>query len=397
MAAAHNVLVIGGGIAGLVAALALRRAGIQATLYEAHPMTGEGLGGMLMVAPNGLEALRLVGADVSTIGQPLRRMVMGDGSGKTFGEFAGLPHLPPSQLLWRADLWQLLRERTASQQLHIEYGKRLVSVDHPSSGVTARFADGSSAQGDVLVGADGIRSEVRRLIDPSAPGPKYVGFIGFGGYLPRSPIGGKTDAMHFVFGKRAFLGYWSAPDGALGWFSNLPRTEPLTMAQTRAIPASEWLRQLREAFTDEVPGQQLLEQTTADQLLSFGAGEILPSVARWHRARMVLVGDSAHAPSSSSGQGASMAIESAIQLAKCLRDIPDLSAAFSVYEQLRRPRVERVAAFGARQNNNKTKGPLAKALMSLLMPIAMKTVLTPQKMFGWMHDYRIEWDTREAA
>jgi 2-polyprenyl-6-methoxyphenol hydroxylase-like FAD-dependent oxidoreductase len=107
---------------------------------------------------------------------------------------------------------------------------------------------------------------------------------------------------------------------------------------------------------------------------------------------MVLVGDSAHAPSSSSGQGASLAAESAIELARCLRDLPDGPAAFAAYEGLRRHRVEKVAAYAARQNNNKVSGPVAKALMGFLMPIAMKTFLKPERMLGWMHGYRIDWD-----
>jgi 2-polyprenyl-6-methoxyphenol hydroxylase-like FAD-dependent oxidoreductase len=112
---------------------------------------------------------------------------------------------------------------------------------------------------------------------------------------------------------------------------------------------------------------------------------------------MVLVGDAVHAPSSSSGQGASLAAESAIQLARCLRDIPDLTSAFAAYERLRRPRVEKVAADAARTNNNKTSGPVAKALMRLLMPIAMKTLFTPKKMFGAFHGYRIDWFERVTA
>jgi len=83
----------------------------------------------------------------------------------------------------------------------------------------------------------------------------------------------------------------------------------------------------------------------------------------------VLTGDAVHAPSNSSGQGASLAIESAIQLARCLRDIEEIPAAFDTYERLRRPRVEQVAARAARINQKKTPGRLGQALMPLLMPL----------------------------
>jgi 2-polyprenyl-6-methoxyphenol hydroxylase-like FAD-dependent oxidoreductase len=394
MTRTRTAVIVGGGIAGPVMALALGQAGIESTVYEAYATTAEGIGGVLMVAPNGLDALRIIGADLSTIGQPIQRMIMGDGSGKRFGEFAGLRDLPPSRVMWRSDLYRVLHDRAAARGIRIEYGKRLVGIDDTPTGVVARFADGSSASGDVLVGADGIRSTVRTLIDPSAPGPEYVGHLGFGGLATGSGVHGEPDAMHFVFGKRGFLGYWTQPDGGTLWFGNLPHTQPMTMSEAREVPAADWLRLLRDVYADDVPGRDLLQHTDADQLFVAGAGEILPTVPHWHRGRIVLVGDSAHAPSSSSGQGASLAAESAIQLARCLRDIPDVATAFAAYERLRRPRVEKVAAYAAKQNNRKVSGPIAKALMSVLMPIAMKTFLTPEKMFGWMHSYRIDWNRR---
>jgi 2-polyprenyl-6-methoxyphenol hydroxylase-like FAD-dependent oxidoreductase len=77
--------------------------------------------------------------------------------------------------------------------------------------------------------------------------------------------------------------------------------------------------------------------------------------------RMVLVGDAVHAPSNSTGQGASLAIESSIRLARCLRDLPDATSAFSAYERLRREQVERITKRGARTNSAKTPGPIARA------------------------------------
>ena len=84
----------------------------------------------------------------------------------------------------------------------------------------------------------------------------------------------------------------------------------------------------------------------------------MPPVPHWHRGRMVLVGDAVHAPSNSTGQGASLAIESAIQLARCLRDLPDAASAFAAYEGLRRERVEKITKRGARINHAKTPGPV---------------------------------------
>ena len=394
----RTALVIGGGVAGPVMALALQKAGIEATVYEAYSSAADTIGGMLTVAPNGLEALALVGAQeaVRVIGQPMSSMIMADGRGRQIGEFPGLEGLQPSRALWRFDLCRVLRECAVAAGVQIHSGKRLVDAEESADGVTARFADGSTATAEVLIGADGIRSRVRTLIDPNAPGPQQIPLLNFGA-ISNVTVPARSDAMYFVFGKRAFLGYWNQPDGRTGWFSNLPDDTPMTIAQARQQSAEFWLRRLREEYADDVPSRELVNHTVSDDLMSFGSMEIMPKVPRWHSSRMVLVGDSAHAPSSSSGQGASLAIESAIQLAQCLRDMPDAPIAFARYETLRRPRVEKVAARAAKTNNSKALGPMATKMMSLLMPLALKTVMKPEKTLGAEQRFRIDWDETISA
>ncbi|MGH8316133.1 MAG: FAD-dependent oxidoreductase, partial [Steroidobacterales bacterium] len=147
-----KALIVGGGIAGPVAALALRKAGIDSTVFESHASTADGVGGVLMVAPNGLNALRIIGANavVRAIGQPVRRMAMADGSGKRFGEFAGLPGLPDSLVMWRADLNRVLHDLAVARGIRVEYGKRLVDVVESRTGISAHFTDGSTESADVL-------------------------------------------------------------------------------------------------------------------------------------------------------------------------------------------------------------------------------------------------------
>jgi 2-polyprenyl-6-methoxyphenol hydroxylase-like FAD-dependent oxidoreductase len=111
---------------------------------------------------------------------------------------------------------------------------------------------------------------------------------------------------------------------------------------------------------------------------------------------MVLVGDAVHAPSNSTGQGASLAIESAVELARCLRDLPDPSSAFAAYERLRRHRVEKIASRGRKVNHTKTPGPVARRAMSLLMPLAFK-VMNIEKSMGWEQRHRIDWDASAAT
>ncbi|MBF9128929.1 FAD-dependent monooxygenase [Plantactinospora sp. S1510] len=388
----RTALVVGGGIAGPVTAMALQKAGIEATVYEAHHDTADTVGGGLSIAPNGLNALGVLDADqvVQQIGEPMTAMVLQSWTGKRLGEFGSPPELPTMQFVWRPDLYRALYAETTRRGIQITHGRRLVDVTETAEAVTAHFADGTSASADVLVGADGLRSATRSLIAPDAPGPRYTGLISFGAQLARTGLASTGGKMHMVFGRRAFFGYQILDDGSGGWFVNLPHRTPMTTAEARRTTAEQWLAVLREAFAvDRAPALELLLRTEPADLLIVGPMEDLPTVPTWSRGRSVLVGDAAHAPSSSSGQGASLAIESAVQLARCLRDLP-YAEAFTAYERLRRTRVEKTIAMGARSNRDKAAGPLGRMLRDLLMPVAMKFV-KPEK-FAWQFDYRIDWD-----
>ncbi|MCT9934438.1 FAD-dependent monooxygenase [Planotetraspora sp. A-T 1434] len=386
MSRVRTALVIGGGIAGPVTALALAKAGIQSTIYEAHAAAAEGVGSMLSVAPNGLAALEIIGAAkaVEAIGQPVPGVVMADGGGNRLAEFGGFPGLPATLAMARADLFRALSDHAVACGVPIEYGKRLVTAEETPTGVTATFSDGTTATADVLIGADGIRSTVRTLIDPGAPGPEYGGVLSFGGYSGGSGVEAEPGSMYFAFG-RTFIGYWRLPDDRVCWFAGLPRTEPLTSAEAGRVPAADWLARLRELYAGHVPGEALLGHTEPRDLMVVGPMERMPSVSRWHRGRMVLVGDSAHAPSSSSGQGASLAVESAVELARCLRDLP-VAAAFTAYEHLRRPRVEMIGGDAAAKN----KAKAGQAGAQPAMP-------APEQMFAAVHRHHIDWDATVVA
>jgi 2-polyprenyl-6-methoxyphenol hydroxylase-like FAD-dependent oxidoreductase len=111
---------------------------------------------------------------------------------------------------------------------------------------------------------------------------------------------------------------------------------------------------------------------------------------------MVIIGDAAHAPSPSSGQGASMAAEDAVILAKCLRDQPDLLQALAAYERLRRRRVERIVAQGAQTSSTKTPGPAGRILRDLMLPLVFKFLVT-EKSLAWIHAHHIDWHTPVTA
>jgi FAD-dependent urate hydroxylase len=396
----RTAIVVGGGIAGPVAAMALARAGIEATVFEAYDSTAEGVGGGLSIAPNGLNALGVLDAEhlITEIGDPMRAIVMHSWTGKKLAEFGGepAPGLPTMQFVWRPDLYRVLYEEARRRGISVVHGKRVVSVTETPDAVTAHFADGTAATADVLLGADGIRSTVRRLIDPAAPEPRYAGLLNFGARVAATGLPSTAGKMHMTFGRRAFFGWAVSDDGSGGWFVNLPSKDFVPLDAMRAVPADEWLRRLRETFAgDRTDAAALIGRTRPEELLVVGPMEDVPRVPTWHRGRMVLIGDAAHATSPSSGQGASIAIESAVQLARCLRDLPH-DEAFPAYEDLRRARVERIIAAGARSNSDKAAGPVARVLRDLLMPVAMKLLAKPAKM-AWQFGYTIDWDAPVAA
>lgn len=403
---ARTALVIGGGIAGPVAAMALHKAGIEATVYEAYDSTKRvGPSPGMTIAPNGQQALSAIDAAdmVSEIGTPVTSTSLRSWTGRHLAGLTPPPGLPPTRFVWRTDLHEAIDEEAARRDIPIHRGKRLLDATDTGTGVTARFADGSLARADILIGADGLRSTVRPLIDPSAPTPHYGGTLTFTARVTETELPSTSGVLHQCLGKRAYMTYQIFDDGSAVWSATLPHREPMTTAEARSVGPAAWLNRLTEAFTDDrTAATELLDSTPAPALLITGPTENMPPLSTWSRGRMTLIGDAAHATPPTSGQGASLASESAVQLARCLRDLPP-SKAFRAYESLRRPRVSRIlkhatstptsTSAAARTASPKPAGPLTRALRDAVLPVATK--VGAGSVWGtWQFDHRIDWEER---
>lgn len=395
-----HVLIAGGGVAGSVAALACQRAGIDATIFEAHARTDADIGSYFTISPNGLDALDAVGALhlVKQVGLPTRRNVLWDSNGRRLGApglGAPLPDGTVAQTLKRARLARVLLDEAIRRGIRVEFGRRLVATTVATSGsVTATFDDGSQATGDLLVGADGIHSTVRRLIDPTAPTGRYVGLTNFGGVTRGAALDIEHEAWHMIFGRRAFFGYHLAPNGDVVWFVNWPRAA-FEREERAATSDTAWKGRLVELFVDDAgPAIQLIR--TGDLELAADNTFDLGHVPVWRRGPMVIIGDAAHAPSPTSGQGGSMAAEDAVILAKALRDLPSIPGALAAYEQQRRRRVERIVAYGARGSSAKVPGALGRVMRDQLLRIVFRFLVTERSM-AWQFDHRVEWGRRLPA
>ncbi|MFG3053448.1 FAD-dependent oxidoreductase [Kitasatospora sp. NPDC048239] len=347
-----RILVIGGGIAGAAAALALHKAGFDVAVHEAHPATGEDIGAFLTLAGNGMRALAQFDAaePVAALGFPITTMNVVDQHG---AELATTPLGEPDdpltryRCLRRAELGAALQAEVRRRGITIRHGARLTAVTETTADISAHFADGTTATGDLLVGADGLRSAVRAWLDPAAPAPAYAGQRVFYGYSTAAPPPpGPTGRITMVRGSATAFGYLLSPAGETYWFARVPGP-PVTAEEAAATTPAQWRSRLHPLLhPDRTPTAQIVA-TTGDRLMVTNALH-LEQGTRWRTDRAVLVGDAAHAASPATGQGASMALEDAVVLAKALRDTPDPAAALARYEHHRRPRTDRNTATSAR-------------------------------------------------
>ncbi|GLY14301.1 FAD-dependent oxidoreductase [Kineosporia sp. NBRC 101677] len=382
-----TAMIIGGGIAGTVTAIALHEAGLRSVVHEAYGAGSDGIGAFLTIQDNGLAALAPLGLHrvVGDLGMPTKRMHLGSGrTGKDLGS-TGMR----ARTLSRSDLYLTLRSEAERRGIEICYGKRLVDASRTDSGVRAAFGDGTFSEGDLLIGADGLRSRTRALLDPGAPSARFVGLLNTGGYAPDLKLGGAVGDAHFIFGKRCFFAWLTAPDGGTWWFANPPaKSDPGRDGLDRISPEA-WRQQLKDLFAgDRSPALAAIDAT--DELFPPWTTYDFPRVPVWHDDRMVIIGDAAHATAPSAGQGASMAIEDAVVLARCLRDLPSTEDAFVAYEQIRRSRVEKVVAAGRRNGSGKAAGPVGAVVRDAMMPYVVKHWAS-EKALAWMTEYRIDW------
>ncbi|WP_435747456.1 FAD-dependent oxidoreductase [Microbacterium sp. PMB16] len=372
-----KALIIGSGVAGTATALFLAPQGWDCAIFEARAEHASDGGLFLNVATNGLAVLEEVGLRERLMEDAHRcpYMEMYSGRGALLGVVPNGPAGDPdrgSAVVRRAWLNQVLRDAVTVAGIPITLGARLRDIREERETVTAVFADGRTAQGDIVIGADGVGSPTRRWIDDRAPEPAYSGLVSVGGTARVPGLAPTPQTQRMVFGARSFFGYLVRDDGTVLWFANT--TEPEQDRESfRRVPAATWLERLRELHADD--------PSPVSEILAHVDGEIgayplydLLHVPHWQRGRVVAVGDAVHATSPSAGQGASLALEDAFVLARCLREERDHAAAFSQYQSLRQPRAEEVVRYARAVNKQKrvTRSRLGIALRDAMLPMFLR-------------------------
>jgi 2-polyprenyl-6-methoxyphenol hydroxylase-like FAD-dependent oxidoreductase len=275
-----------------------------------------------------------------------------------------------SYTLMRGHLVGELRAAAEKGGVELVTGERLAAVDPDG---TARFASGRSATGDLLVGADGIRSVVRDALAPTTPAPRYAGVWVISGRSPSTTPAAEGTFNMTVGAHGAFVHVVPADGGDHWW-----------QAQVNGpIPAEDddWLGRLDALYAAEPIPRRIIAATTA--LHRHSVNHVLPPVSVWHDARTVLVGDAAHLVGA--GQGASMAIEDGVALGVAIGGAATVEAGLTAYETVRRERVTRVLRAADDNREAKQAGPIRRRLTEIGMSLFFARFY--ERATGWLYDY----------
>jgi 2-polyprenyl-6-methoxyphenol hydroxylase-like FAD-dependent oxidoreductase len=321
-------VIIGGGIGGLSAAIALRRVGIETVVCEQADALRE-IGAGLSLWTNAVKALRKLGVGnaVLAAGSILERFEARTWLGEiltetSFGDL-GRKLGAPSVFIHRAELLRGLG--LFIDQSLVRCGARCVAFEQHSLGVTASFADGQKAEGDFLIGADGLHSVIRRkLLGESKP--RYAGYVCWRGLAQfvhqEFPAGYGFES----WGPGRRFGMHHCGQGRVYWYAtkNLPEGMPAAEAGHQA--------EVLASFEDwHTPILRVIRATDSAAILRNDIVDRIP-VKHWGRGRVTLLGDAAHPSTPDLGQGACQAIEDAVMLASCLSTASDVPSALRSYE-----------------------------------------------------------------
>jgi 2-polyprenyl-6-methoxyphenol hydroxylase-like FAD-dependent oxidoreductase len=355
-------LIVGAGIGGLAAGIALRRAGWDVRIFERADAPRE-LGFGVGVAPNAFAVLRELGVADAVLPQmvfpttgELRRI-----DGRVLRRFSGDPAavqaLNPPGLIMRPALHGALVGQVKDA---VRVSSEAVRFDADGRRVRLTLANGDEEIGDVLIGADGINSTVRAQLHPGEPPPRRSGYLALRGASPA------IDRLHglkaiWYFGRGVESGIVQAGPQSIYWFVSLLADEE------RGLPCDpqSLLRRWAPRFDDQfraVTGATPPDLLRVDELFE------RDPLTTWGSGLVSLLGDAAHPMLPFTGQGAAQALEDAAGLGRALRGAADATAALRRYEQVRSRRTKRIVVSGPRIGRmTTTKNPLAGLVRSAVL------------------------------
>ena len=337
-----SVTIIGAGIAGPAAALRFSQCGYHCKVYE-RASSAQTIGGAVNLAPNGLRLFDRLGVlqEITRQGCTVESFQMRNERGAILGYF------PNSSAdgyvgvrIMRATLQAILLSAAKSKGVDFNYGMTLKSVAEKDGKVIATFSNGTIADGDYLVGADGIHSTVRQYVaypKEKEICPRYTGTALVYGILDANVLPTEVvSSMHAtsgVFGQKGFFAsaFCDNPRTRLYWISSVTKA----VAEKLDDPDEIRSQELSKFGNFYKPIPEIIQRTA--EFFSWPIYE-LPFLEHWVKGKVVLIGDAAHALPPDKGQGVSQAIEDVFVLARVIES----GAALARYEEIRQPRIEKL-------------------------------------------------------
>ncbi len=344
----YKILIAGAGIGGLTAASFLLQAGHDVELYEQAPQLEE-VGAGIQISANAMHALRTLGLEnaITAAGvRPAAYVFRLHDSGEEIQRFALSQeherlHGAPYTQLHRADFHSILADKACSLKSDvIRLNKRASRFYEDANCVTLHFTDGTSARGDLLIGADGLKSVVRKQIVGETPA-NYTGDAAWRITVPteRLPAGMIEPAMTLFLGPGGHAVFYYLRSGRLVNFVGIVETdEVMEESWTVKLP---WER-LKADYQGWHPiVQTVIDAADRDQCFRWSLHNRLP-IDNWSTARATLLGDAAHATLPYLAQGAVMAIEDGAVLMRALKQELTIASALQLYQRNRIPRTSRI-------------------------------------------------------
>lgn len=325
----QKVLVIGGGIGGLTAGVALRQAGIEVDLVEINPSFS--VYGVGIIQPNNtLRALDRIGLArrCVAVGTPFNGWRIHDADGNVLmdapNETRAAPDYPPNNGITRPGLHRILTEAASDHDVQVRLGVSVDGFEDLGEEIDVRFSDGTTGRYDLVIGCDGLYSRTRSQLFGDLVTPTFTGQAVWRYNVPRPP-GLEWGEIH------------AGPHSKVGLVPMGP--EQMYLFLVTAEPGNPWMdpdqlanvmRERMAGFTGRIAA--LREQITDPSGVVYKPMEHLLLPEPWHRGRVVIIGDAAHATTPHLAQGAAMAIEDAVLLGQMLGgqgDIADVLDAFT--------------------------------------------------------------------
>jgi 2-polyprenyl-6-methoxyphenol hydroxylase-like FAD-dependent oxidoreductase len=333
-----KVLIVGGGIGGQSAAIALKQIGIEVEIVEILPQYDVYGVGIIQQA-NALRALDALGVadEAMKRGYPYAKVKMCTPTGHQFAE-AGTPPIgrfPSHNGISRRILHDVLIERCKTLGVKYRMGLTVDQIIDKENGVDVVFSDGTTGSYDILIGADGINSKVRKLIFGDYS-PKYVGLSNWR-YAFKKPKDLETGYM--FFGKKSKVGLIPMTKDTMYMF-----VVSAEGADNPFIKADQMIPKLK-SILEEYPipmVQDLIDQITEPKLVNYRPLETLHLPEPWFKGNVIIIGDGAHATIPHLGSGAALAIEDAVVLAEEIAKQDGTQAIFSRFMNRRLERCKMV-------------------------------------------------------